>query len=126
MIGTHKVGIFHGHALGSRGLQLAAVSPVPTMVVPVDVSHGRGGVAVGVPGTPGLDEALRFAIREATTSRNACPSSAPRADGDRREALLELAWEVPEAVDFRRHRSVARRPAPARPSRESPVAPCSR
>ena len=33
VIGTHKVGTFHGHALGSRGLQLAAVSPVPTVIV---------------------------------------------------------------------------------------------
>ena len=30
VIGTHKVGTFHGHALGSRGLQLAAIMARPS------------------------------------------------------------------------------------------------
>ena len=70
VIGTHKVGTFHGHALGSRGLQLAAVSPVPAMVVPVDGSHGRSGVAVGVGDAPGWTPALDSRCGRRSASRS--------------------------------------------------------
>ncbi|MEI5584765.1 MULTISPECIES: universal stress protein [unclassified Agromyces] len=64
-VGTHKVGYFHGHALGSRSLQLAAVTTTPTVVVPVTSWRGRTGVAVGVSGGTESDDAVRFAAREA-------------------------------------------------------------
>ena len=113
VIGTHKVGTFHGHALGSRGLQLAAVSPVPTMVVPgrrvarAQRRRGRGG------GCPGLDG--RAAIRDAGghPPRGApdC-SSAPRARRCIEEqALLEIAWDLPEAADLFAGIVVRRSPA---------------
>ena len=60
-VGTHKVGYFHGHALGSRSLQLAAVSTVPSAVVPVTSWRGRSGVAVGVADGVDSDDAVRFA-----------------------------------------------------------------
>jgi len=112
VIGTHKVGTFHGHALGSRGLQLAAVSPVPTMVIPVDVSHGRSGVAVGVGDAPGWTAALRFAIREAVRleERLMLVRSAGPTMLEERE-LLEIAWEVPEAADLADGIVVRRSPA---------------
>ena len=65
-VGTHKVGYFHGHALGSRSIQLAAVATVPSAVVPVTSWRGRSGVAVGVSGGPDSDDAVRFAAREAS------------------------------------------------------------
>jgi nucleotide-binding universal stress UspA family protein len=101
VIGTHKVGTFHGHALGSRGLQLAAISPVPTMVVPVDVSHGRSGVAVGAGDAPGWTDALRFAMREAIRLEERL--LLVRAVGPTtidEQALLEIAWSLPEAADL--------------------------
>lgn len=64
-VGTHKVGYFHGHALGSRSLQLAAVSSAPTVVVPVTSWRGRAGVAVGAAAGTDSDDAVRFAAREA-------------------------------------------------------------
>lgn len=64
-VGTHKVGYFHGHALGSRSLQLAAVSSIPTVVVPVTSWRGRAGVAVGAAEGNDSDDAVRFAAREA-------------------------------------------------------------
>jgi nucleotide-binding universal stress UspA family protein len=64
-VGTHKVGYFHGHALGSRSLQLAAVSSAPTVVVPVTSWRGRAGVAVGASDRTDSDDAVRFAAREA-------------------------------------------------------------
>ncbi|SDT09107.1 Nucleotide-binding universal stress protein, UspA family [Agromyces flavus] len=64
-VGTHKVGYFHGHALGSRSLQLAAVSGVPSAVVPVTSWRGRSGVAVGVADGVDSDDAVRFAAQEA-------------------------------------------------------------
>lgn len=65
VIGSHKTGTFHGHALGSRGLQLAAIAPVPIAVVPVTSMKGRSGVIVGAGTAPGWIEAVRFARREA-------------------------------------------------------------
>jgi nucleotide-binding universal stress UspA family protein len=64
-VGTHKVGYFHGHALGSRSLQLAAVSTTPTVVVPVTSWRGRAGVAVGAADGTDSDDAVRFAAHEA-------------------------------------------------------------
>jgi len=65
VIGTHKVGVFHGLALGARGLQLAAMSPVPVAVVPVSSAGRRHGVAVGIGGEAGEDAAVRAAVDEA-------------------------------------------------------------
>jgi nucleotide-binding universal stress UspA family protein len=65
VIGTHKGGYFHGHALGSRSLQLAALAPVPVAVIPVATSRGRSGVVVGVGDAPGRAEVVGFAAREA-------------------------------------------------------------
>ncbi|MFE5672928.1 universal stress protein [Agromyces sp. NPDC056523] len=68
-VGTHKVGYFHGHALGSRSLQLAAVSAVPSAIVPVTSWRGRSGVAVGVADGVDSDDAVRFAAQEARRLR---------------------------------------------------------
>jgi nucleotide-binding universal stress UspA family protein len=65
VIGTHKVGYFHGHAFGSRSLQLAALAPVPVAVIPVASSRGRSGVVVGVGDAPGWAEVVRYAAAEA-------------------------------------------------------------
>ena len=115
VIGTHKVGTFHGHALGSRGLQLAAVSPVPTMVIPVDVSHGRSGVAVGVGDAPGWT--ARAAIRDAGGHPpRGATAARPRRRARRcieEQELLEIAWEVPEAADLVAGIAVRRSPAGA-------------
>ena len=64
-IGSHKTGTFHGHALGARGLQLAATAPVPVAVIPSSSANGRSGVVVGAGNAPGWVEAVRFAVREA-------------------------------------------------------------
>ncbi|GAA1783044.1 universal stress protein [Agromyces lapidis] len=64
-IGTHKVGSFHGLALGTRAIQLAATSPVPLAVVPVASGGHRSGVVVGISGAPGEASVIRAAIAEA-------------------------------------------------------------
>jgi nucleotide-binding universal stress UspA family protein len=64
-IGTHKVGSFHGLALGTRAIQLAAMTPVPLAIVPVASGGRRSGVVVGVSGTPGETAVLRTAVAEA-------------------------------------------------------------
>ncbi|WP_353827872.1 universal stress protein [Agromyces sp. SYSU T0242] len=66
VVGTHKVGYFHGRAMGSRSLQLAAVAASPTAVVPVTSWRGRSGVAVGVSDGHDSDDAVRFAAEEAS------------------------------------------------------------
>jgi len=113
VIGTHKVGTFHGHALGSRGLQLAAMSPVATVIVPVDTS-GRTGVAVGVGDAPGWIEPVRFAMREAVRLEERLMlirAEGPTATDER--VLLRLAWELPEASELSNGIVVRRSTAPA-------------
>ncbi|MBM7503331.1 universal stress protein [Agromyces aurantiacus] len=97
-VGTHKVGYFHGHALGSRSLQLAAVSTVPSAVVPVTSWRGRSGVAVGVADGADSDDAVRFAADEA--SRLGEPLVLVRAaDGDpARSNIGERAAAIASAV----------------------------
>jgi nucleotide-binding universal stress UspA family protein len=97
-VGTHKVGYFHGHALGSRSLQLAAVSVVPSAVVPVTSWRGRSGVAVGVADGMVSDDAVRFAAEEA--SRLGEPLVLLRAaDGDAgRSGIGERAASLAAAV----------------------------
>ena len=113
VIGTHKVGTFHGHALGSRGLQLAAVSPVPTVVVPVDASDGRSGVAVGVGGAPGWTDVVRFAMREAVRLEERLMlirADAPTAIEE--QALMRIVWDLPEASELTDDVVVRRSTAP--------------
>lgn len=96
-VGTHKVGYFHGHALGSRSLQLAAVSATPTVVVPVTSWRGRTGVAVGAAEGTDSDEAVRFAANEA--KRLGEPLVIVHADGDdERPAPAERAASIASAV----------------------------
>jgi nucleotide-binding universal stress UspA family protein len=66
VVGSHKAGTFHGHALGARGLQLAATAPVPIAIVPSSSANGRRGVIAGAGNAPGWIEAVRVAVREAT------------------------------------------------------------
>jgi len=80
VIGSHKTGAFHGHALGARGLQLAATAPVPIAVVPASSSNGRRGVIVGAGNAPGRIEPVRFAVREA--ARLGEPLTVIRSDRD--------------------------------------------
>lgn len=65
-VGTHKTGSFHGFVTGSRSLQLAAMSPAPTAVIPTVSASERFGVVVGL-GVPvtGADTPVRFALQEA-------------------------------------------------------------
>lgn len=79
-IGSHKTGTFHGHALGARGLQLAATAPVPIAIVPSSSPNGRSGVIVGAGNAPGWIEAVRFAVREA--ARLGEPVTVIRSDRD--------------------------------------------
>jgi len=79
-IGSHKTGTFHGHALGARGLQLAATAPVPVAIVPSSSANGRSGVIVGAGNAPGWAEAVRFAMREA--ARLGEPLTVIRSDRD--------------------------------------------
>jgi nucleotide-binding universal stress UspA family protein len=97
VVGTHKVGYFHGHALGSRSLQLAAVSTTPTVVVPVTSWRGRAGVAVGAAEGTDSDDAVRFAAREA--KRLGETLVIVHADGDdERPAPAERAASLAAAV----------------------------
>jgi len=79
-IGSHKTGTFHGHALGARGLQLAATAAVPVAVVTSTSPNGRSGVIVGAGNAPGWTEAVRFAMREAV--RLGEPLTVIRSDRD--------------------------------------------
>lgn len=79
VIGTHKVGTFHGLALGTRAMQLAAMSPVPLAVVPVASGGHRSGVVVGVGGAPGEEVVIRKAVAE--TQRLKQPLILVRSDG---------------------------------------------
>lgn len=109
VIGTHKVGTFHGLALGTRAMQLAAMSPVPVAVVPVASGGHRSGVVVGVGGAPGEDAVVRAAIQEA--QRRDQPLALVRANGTSaaastdsidRAARLAESHEVPAGVTVRR------------------------
>ncbi|WP_448808047.1 universal stress protein [Agromyces bauzanensis] len=113
-IGTHKVGSFHGHALGSRGLQLAAMSPVPTAIVPVSASHGRSGVAVGLGDEPGWIDPVRFAAHEAVRLGERLMlirSGGPEATDD--ERALGLVRELPETSELEAGIVVRRSTSPA-------------
>ncbi|BDZ54317.1 universal stress protein [Agromyces marinus] len=107
VVGTHKVGYFHGRALGSRGLQLAGVAAAPTAVVPVASARGRSGVAVGVSDGDDSDDAIRFAMDEAG-SLGEHLVLVRASDGDADDRALEraadlIAASAPDlAVDARR------------------------
>ena len=90
-VGTHKVGYFHGHALGSRSIQLAAVASAPSAVVPVTSWRGRSGVAVGISDGADSDDAVRFAAREA--SRLGEPLVLLRAAGGEQDSVDADAGE---------------------------------
>jgi nucleotide-binding universal stress UspA family protein len=96
VIGSHKTGTFHGHALGARGLQLAATSPVPVAVVTASPGSHRTGVVVGVGNAPGWIEAVRFALREA--ARLDEPLTVLRSDRDIPFDELALA-KLTDAAD---------------------------
>ncbi|MEV1128556.1 universal stress protein [Agromyces sp. NPDC049794] len=100
-IGTHKMGSFHGHALGSRGLQLAAMASVPTIIVPISTSTGRSGVAVGLGDEPGWIDPVRYAAREAVRLGERLMlirSGGPDATDD--ERALGLVREIPETSEL--------------------------
>jgi nucleotide-binding universal stress UspA family protein len=116
-IGTHKSGSFHGHALGSRSLQLAAMSPVPTAVIPHADPRGRSGVAVGVGVVPGWMEPVRFAVREASRLDEPLllirSERAGLADPMTDEAVMRLVTELPEAAECSAGISLRRSTSPA-------------
>lgn len=114
VIGTHKAGSFHGLALGSRGLQLAAMSPVPTAIVPVSASSGRSGVAVGIGDEPGWIEPVRFAAHEAVRLDERLMlirSEGPDATDD--ERALGIVRELPETSELSAGIVVRRSTSPA-------------
>lgn len=105
-VGTHKVGYFHGHALGSRSLQLAAVSSTPTVVVPVTSWRGRSGVAVGAAEGTDSDDAVRFAAAEAKRLGEALVIVHADGDAERpapaeRAASLAAAMHPDLAIELR-------------------------
>jgi nucleotide-binding universal stress UspA family protein len=114
VIGTHKVGSFHGYALGSRGLQLAAMSPVPAAIVPVSASQGRSGVAVGIGDEPGWMDPVRFAAHEAVRLEEQLMlirSEEPDSPND--ERALRLVRELPETSGLAAGIVVRRSSSPA-------------
>jgi nucleotide-binding universal stress UspA family protein len=114
VIGTHKSGSFHGHALGSRGLQLAAMAPVPTAIVPVSASGGRSGVAVGIGDEPGWIEPVRFAAHEAVRLEERLMlirSEGPDSTND--ERALGIVRELPETSELSAGIVVRRSTSPA-------------
>ena len=117
VIGTHKAGSFHGHALGSRSLQLAAMSPVPTAVVPVSASRGRSGVAVGVGTAPGWLEPIEFAMREATRLGEPLllfrSDRGDRADATTDEEVMRLVGELPGITEVAGGVSLRRSTSPS-------------
>ncbi|MBK4346966.1 universal stress protein [Lacisediminihabitans changchengi] len=64
VVGTHKTGFFHGRALGSRSLQLAAASQSPVAIIPGFSTSQRDGIVVGLDDSAGGEAALAFAARE--------------------------------------------------------------
>ncbi len=68
VIGTHKTGFFHGRALGSRSLQLAAMAWCPVAVIPEFSSTARKNIVVGVDDSAAGDAAVRFGARESTSA----------------------------------------------------------
>lgn len=98
VVGTHKVGYFHGHALGSRSLQLAAVSTAPSAVVPVTSWRGRSGVAVGVADGAVSDDAVRFAAREASRLGEPLVLLHAADDDAARTGIVERAASLAAAV----------------------------
>ena len=116
VIGSHKTGMFHGHALGARGLQLAATSPVPVAVVTASPGDRRTGVVVGVGNAPGWIDVVRFALREAVRLEE--PLTVLRSDRDipfddgALAKLTEATDDEDASVDLVLRRSTA----PAGPS----------
>lgn len=102
VIGTHKVGYFHGHALGSRSLQLAALAPVPVAVIPVASSRGRSGVVVGVGDAPGWVEVVRFAATEASQMEEPLVLLRRERDDIHRERMDEAELVANEAAPHAR------------------------
>lgn len=108
VIGTHKTGSFHGRAVGSRSLQLAAMTPVPTVVVPSTSMTGRSGVVVGLGDAPGWDAPIGVAAAEA--ARLGQPLTVLRSDlGPLRDDLgldgVLSSRLVPNDVELSLHRS---------------------
>ncbi len=68
VVGTHKTGYFHGRALGSRSLQLAAMAWAPVAVIPESSTSLRKGIIVGLDDTDAGKAAVTFGAAESATS----------------------------------------------------------
>lgn len=92
-VGTHKTGSFHGFVTGSRSLQLAAMSPAPTAVIPSVSASERAGVVVGL-GVPSAEaaEPVRFALREAERLRQPLTIFRSVQGPGRPPGTLEAVW----------------------------------
>lgn len=64
VIGTHKGSHLQDVVVGTRGIKLAAISPVPVAVIPQEPRERRG-VVVGIDEENTASEALSFAVAEA-------------------------------------------------------------
>lgn len=71
VVGTHKTGFFHGRALGSRSLQLAAMAWCPVAVIPGFTTALRKNIVVGLDDTAAGHSALAFAAEESSASGEA-------------------------------------------------------
>ncbi len=65
VVGTHKGAHLQDVIVGTRGIKLAAVSPVPVAVIPAAGVAPRRGVVVGVDREESSTAALDFAVAEA-------------------------------------------------------------
>jgi len=123
VVGTHKTGFFHGRALGSRSLQLAAASRCPVAIIPGFTSSRREGVLVGIDESAGGDAALAFAAKEAREAREPLvllhavpPSRYASLTSSESTAVTVKAIQRARtlgATDYVRCRTVHRRPAEA-------------
>ncbi len=65
VVGTHKTGFFHGRALGSRSLQLAAMAWCPVAVIPGFSTALRKSIVVGIDDSAASAAAIDFGSAEA-------------------------------------------------------------
>jgi len=104
VVGTHKTGFFHGRALGSRSLQLAAASRCPVAIIPGFTNSQRDGIIVGLDDSVGGEAALAFAARESRELRKSLvllQAMAPSRRPWLRPTLTDAEASASEALSVR-------------------------
>lgn len=93
VVGTHKTGFFHGRALGSRSLQLAAMAWAPVAVIPESSTSLRKGVVVGLDDTDAGKAAATFGAAESAGSGEPLVFIHAK-DGSSRSAPASNEWSA--------------------------------